>query len=72
MPLHASLAASVTPATLKRVVPDDPDDDHVIAAAVTANADLNISGDQDLLKLGSYGAIRIVSPATALSLLASK
>jgi len=34
------LAVVVSPADTPRVVPTDPDDDHVIAAAVTGQADL--------------------------------
>jgi hypothetical protein len=67
--LYAGLAASVTPAAIPRIVPDDPDDDHVIAAAVTANADLLVSGDRHLLALGTHQAIRIVTPAEAVQLI---
>jgi len=48
-----------------RVVPDDADDDHVIAAAVSGSADLIVSGDGDLLRIGSHRGIRIVSAAEA-------
>jgi uncharacterized protein len=39
----------------------DPNDDFVIECAVQAKADILISGDQDLLTLKSYGAIRILT-----------
>ena len=39
----------------------DPDDDHVLAAALAADADCIVTGDADLLSLGSYGRIRILS-----------
>jgi putative PIN family toxin of toxin-antitoxin system len=55
----------VEPVSVPRVVPADPDDDHVIAAAVTANAELIVSGDSDLLSLGSFEGIRIVTAAVA-------
>ena len=35
----------------------DPDDDHVIAAALDATADCIITGDRDLLELGSYQGV---------------
>jgi uncharacterized protein len=61
----------VEPASVPRVVPADIDDDQVIAAAVAARADLVISGDRDLLSLGSHQDIAIVSPAEALRRIAA-
>lgn len=56
----------VTPADTPRVVTTDPDDDHVIAAAVAAQADLIASGDKrDLLPLGNFQGIPIVSAREA-------
>ncbi len=48
----------------------DPDDDQVLAAALSARADVIVSGDADLLTLGSFQNIRILSPRQALSVLA--
>lgn len=45
----------------------DPDDDHVLACAQAAQADLIVSGDKDLLVLQSYYAIRVFDPSTALA-----
>lgn len=56
------IAAEITPA-----VPGDPDDDHVLACALAAQADLIISGDKRLRGLKTYQSIRILSPAAALS-----
>jgi uncharacterized protein len=39
----------------------DPDDDHVLAAALAAKADAIVTGDADLLVLGAYQGIRILS-----------
>ena len=44
----------------------DPDDDHVLAASLAARADLIVSGDQDLLVLGSYRDIPIITAAEAM------
>lgn len=63
---YALLAQSVSPAGIERVS-EDPDDDHVLACAIAAKADLVVSGDSDLLKLGQYQGIPIVSSAEALT-----
>jgi len=44
----------------------DSDDDAVLAVATAAQADLIVSGDDDLLTLVSYNGISIVDPAAAL------
>ena len=43
----------------------------VRAAAVSASADLIVSGDNHLSVLGSHGVIRIVTPADAIAVLAA-
>jgi predicted nucleic acid-binding protein len=66
-----SLAVVVSPTTVARVVLTDPDDDHVLAAALTGAADLIASGDKrDLLPLGSYQGIPIVTAKQALERIA--
>ena len=60
----------VTPRDVPRVVPDDVDDDHVIAAAVAARAQCIVTGDRThLLPLGAHGDIAIISPRQCLDLL---
>ena len=60
------LAFVVSPADVPRVVPTDPDDDEVLAAALTGAADLIASGDRrDLLPLASYQGIPIVTAREA-------
>ncbi|WP_408908457.1 putative toxin-antitoxin system toxin component, PIN family [Variovorax paradoxus] len=44
----------------------DPDDDAVLALARAAQADLIVSGDQDLLVLGQFEGVPIVTPRDAL------
>lgn len=48
----------------------DPDDAHVLATAVAGGADYLISGDNDLLDLGEYAGIPILSAPSFLGLLA--
>jgi putative PIN family toxin of toxin-antitoxin system len=64
--LYGELAISVSPLTTPRVVTRDADDDHVIAAAMASGAALVVSGDADLLSLGSHEGIAIVSAAEAV------
>lgn len=53
-----------------RVVPNDPKDDPIIAAAVSAKADYLITGDRaHLLPIGEYRGIRIISPRAFLEIL---
>lgn len=47
--------------TPMRVVPDDPDDDHVIECASTAHADYIVTGDSHLLDLNVWKSIPILS-----------
>jgi uncharacterized protein len=60
----------VTPHDVPRVVTDDVDDDHVIAAAVAARAQYIVTGDRaHLLPIGTYGVIAIITPRQCLDLL---
>jgi putative PIN family toxin of toxin-antitoxin system len=61
------LADIVDPPPLPAPVSRDPDDDAVLALAVASQADLIVSGDADLLTLGTHAGIPIVDPATALA-----
>ncbi|MBY0377806.1 MAG: putative toxin-antitoxin system toxin component, PIN family [Gammaproteobacteria bacterium] len=53
--------------TLPLPVSRDPDDDKFIACAVSANAKVIVSGDKDLLDVGSYSDIDILSPRQFLN-----
>ena len=67
---YGVLAKVIRPKRIGRVVPDDPDDDAVIACALAARAELIVSGDKHLLGLGGqYQGIRIVAPAEAVELI---
>jgi putative PIN family toxin of toxin-antitoxin system len=61
------IALVVAPQAVPHVVASDSDDDHVLAAALAAGADLIASGDRrDLLPLGSYEGIPIITAREAL------
>ena len=60
------LAELIDPPPLERPVCRDSTDDHVLAIALSANADMVVSGDDDLLVLRSFTNIPIVTPADAV------
>ena len=62
--------AEVTPVTVQiSGVATHPEDDLVLAAAVSAGADYLVSGDKQLQRLGRYGGVLIRSPRDFLTLL---
>ena len=59
---YTALVTLVAPASVPRIVANDADDDHVIAAAVAARAELIVTGDRKhLLPIGSHQGIAIVT-----------
>ena len=60
------LAEVIDPPPLPQPVCRDPDDDEVLALAIAARVDLIVSGDGDLLSLGSFAGIPIIPPAKAV------
>ena len=55
--------ATITPISVEvQGVATHPEDDLVLAAALSAKADYLVSGDKKLQKLGSYQGVAIVSP----------
>lgn len=67
---YERLAEVVTPEPLPAPVSRDPDDDHVLACALAAKAELIVSGDKrHLLVLSEYQGIPIRSVSDALSTL---
>lgn len=65
------LAELVVPPPLVKPVCRDPDDDAILALAAAAHVDLIVSGDDDLLTLGSYAGIPIVTPDQAIHRIAA-
>lgn len=60
--LIASIAHVVNPLSPIEGVVRDPNDDMIVACAVEARAQYIITRDKDLLSLGRYEGIEIVSP----------
>lgn len=61
------IAVVVSPLSVPRVIVNDADDDHVLAAALAGSADLIASGDKKhVLPLGSYEGIPIVTAREAV------
>ncbi len=70
---YSALVSLIVPTEVPSVIPEDADDDHVLACAVAAKANLIVSGDHHLLALGeTYQGIRIVRPAEAIALIEGK
>jgi uncharacterized protein len=67
---YAKLAELITPAQIRRTVPGDADDDHVLACALAAHADWIVSGDAHLLNLKHFHGMRIIDAAEAVRSLA--
>ena len=63
---YGTLTTVVRPESIGRTVLSDEDDDHVIATALSAQADAIATGDRDLLELHPYRTVQILSPADAL------
>lgn len=64
--MTTSIVADLPPVT---GVVRDPNDDMVVACALEADADYIVTRDKDLLSLGTYEGIRIVTPRQFLDLL---
>src|SRR5215216_602079 len=60
---YAALASVIEPAEIDPVILDDPDDDAVIACAVTARCEVVVSGDSHLLDLKRFQDIRVLTAA---------
>ena len=62
-------AEKVRPAVNLNVVKDDPDDDRILECASAAGSDYLVTGDKDLLRLGRYDSIRILTVSDFLDIM---
>jgi putative PIN family toxin of toxin-antitoxin system len=68
----SDLCEMAKPVALPKRICRDPDDDIVLATAIAGRADLVVTGDEDLLVLKRFRAIRILSPRQVLEILHTK
>jgi putative PIN family toxin of toxin-antitoxin system len=67
---YALLTTVVHPAAIPPTILEDPDDDHVLACALAAKAEIIVSGDRHLLDLKEHRGVRIVRVAEAVRVIA--
>ena len=63
---YTQLATLIAPEELTVSALRDPKDQHVLACALAAHAGALVSGDADLLSLGSYESIPIITAAECM------
>lgn len=63
----AAFTKRVTPIETIDAVPSDPDDNRILECAVAANSEVIVTGDLDLLRLGSFRGITIERAADFLA-----
>ena len=68
--LYRRHATWVEPRPLDEPACRDPDDDWVLATAIAGQAEAVVTGDDDLLALGEYEGVAILSPRRFLERLA--
>jgi len=64
--VFSEISVLVAPVQPVDVIKDDPSDNRILEAAVAAQADCIVSGDEHLLNLQSWNGIEILSPADFL------
>jgi putative PIN family toxin of toxin-antitoxin system len=62
------IARTAMPAVHLDVIREDPPDNRILECAVAAGSDYIVSGDNDLLRLGRYDSIEILSVSDFLDL----
>jgi putative PIN family toxin of toxin-antitoxin system len=61
-PVVEAVSRIIEPEVVNQGICSDADDDNILACAVTARAEYLVTGDSELLKLGSFQGVTIVSP----------
>ncbi len=64
---YTELATLITPEAISTATLRDPDDEHVLACALAARVQAIVTGDKDLLSLGTYQSIAVLSPAQCIA-----
>ena len=64
---YAALATVIEVEEIEPVILADPDDDSVLACALTAKAEVIVSGDSHLLDLKHHHGLRILTAAALLA-----
>ena len=62
-------ARTVTPTVQLDVIKEDPPDNRILECAVTAGSNYIVTGDKDLLRLGQYDAIGIITASALIEML---
>jgi putative PIN family toxin of toxin-antitoxin system len=65
----SSITRHVAPTEKLDVVKSDPDDNKVVACAVAAGSDYLVTGDNDILSLGSWGKTQMITPSDFLAIM---
>ena len=64
-----SITRHVVPTEKLDVVKSDPDDNKIVECAVGAGSDYLVTGDNDILSLGSYGKTKMIKPSDFLAIM---
>lgn len=67
--LVARVSTIIRPSMQLAEVDADPDDDRILEAALEGQADMIVSGDKHLLRIGTWRDIPVVKPADFLATL---
>lgn len=69
---YTEMSVGVPRAYIPATILDDPEDDEVLACAISAEADVIVSGDHHLLDLGSFHGIPILNASDILALIKTR